>query len=32
MGGPLSRSVRSPRVLVALGMVGAIAFCAIFAA
>ena len=30
MGGPLSRSVRSPRVLVALGMVGAIAFCAIF--
>ena len=30
MANPVSRSLRSPRVLVALGMVGAVAFCAIF--
>lgn len=30
MASPVSRSLRSPRVLVALGMVGAVAFCAIF--
>jgi peptide/nickel transport system permease protein len=31
MAGPLSRSLRSSRVLIALGMIGCIAFCAIFA-
>jgi peptide/nickel transport system permease protein len=30
MAGPVKRSLRSPRVIVALGMVGAVAFCAIF--
>ncbi len=31
MGGPVLRSLRSPRVLIAFGMIFCIAFCAIFA-
>ena len=31
MAGALTRSLRSPRVLIALGMVLAIVFCAVFA-
>ena len=31
MAGPLARSLRSPRVLIALGMVAAVGFCAAFA-
>jgi peptide/nickel transport system permease protein len=31
MGGPLSRALHSPKVLIALGMILCIAFCAVFA-
>jgi peptide/nickel transport system permease protein len=31
MAGPLSHSLRSPRVLIALGMISCIGFCAVFA-